>query len=313
LKTLLTFGNRCHEPQKGTYHRKFHINRTLNSKTRSQVGTSSESGSSSNSSGSSSSSSSSSGSDSSSSDSDASSAPSQRSLRSLKTRGHSTDSDSQPPAKKAATPAAKNANKSVPSKAAAEPDKKGQKNKNSKIAYSSDTDDSVPVKPTTNSSSKQRKVPAKPKATATVTPVVRKPAAPASKTTPKGKSNAQNKAAPKQQPKTKSIFSPEHSSESDGPETPVVKAGTSKAIVQNKNGAIKKLPPPKTAPTASASKSKDPPPRRNTRYSTSTSTGSSNSSGTESILIFGFLETDKNDSGMTSHRFPEAKNIVILF
>jgi len=253
----------------------------LNSKTRSQAGTSSESGSSSNSSGSSSSSSSSSGSDSSSSDSDASSAPSQRSLRSLKNRGHSTDSEPQPPAKKAATPAAKNSSKNAPTKSAADSDKKGQKGKNSKPAYSSDTDDSVVVKPTSNS--KQRKVPAKPKATATVTPLLRKQAATVPKPAPKGKANAQNKVPFKQQPKTKSIFSPEHSSESDGPVVPVVKASTSKTPVQNKNGAIKKQPPAKIV--SSASKSKDPPSRRSTRYSTS-STGSSNSSGVYLFLNF---------------------------
>ncbi|XP_059471366.1 histone acetyltransferase KAT7 isoform X2 [Neocloeon triangulifer] len=249
---------------------------------RKKARSSSESGSSSNSSGSSSSSSSSSGSDSSSSDSDGSSAPSQRSLRSVKNRGHSTDSEPQPPPKKTATPAAKNAGKNAPAKSAPDSDKKGQKKANSKPAYTSDSDESVEVKPNTNSSSKQRKVPAKPKATATVTPLLRKAAAPASKSTPKGKANA-NKIPFKAQPKTKSIFSPEHSSESDTPEVSV-KASTSKSTpAQNKNGAIKKQPPIKAA--SSASKSKEPappPPRRNTRYSTSSTTGSSGSSDSSS-------------------------------
>ncbi|XP_065353390.1 histone acetyltransferase KAT7 isoform X2 [Cloeon dipterum] len=243
---------------------------------------SSESGSSSNSSGSSSSSSSSSGSDSSSSDSEGSSAPSQRSVRSLKNRGQSTDSEPQSPPKKAPTNAAKSAGKNAPAKSAPEPDKKSAPKKNSKPAYSSDSEESIVVKPRANSTSKQRKVPAKPKATATVTPLVRKQATPASKSTPRGKANAQNKVPFKQQPKTKSIFSPEHSSESDAPDVPPKTSSTKSTPAQNKNGAIKKQPLPKATSSASKNKEPVPAPKRTTRYSTSSTTGSSGSSDSSS-------------------------------
>ncbi|XP_034242523.1 histone acetyltransferase KAT7 [Thrips palmi] len=272
--------------------------------------TSSESTSGSSSSSSSSNSSSSSGSDSSSSDSENSSA-SQASA--AKSGGRSTDSDSRKSSAKkkvgqnapsgqsnASSGNASSKTNSKPeasgtgSESALEAAKKAAKTRagaqKASQVYSSEDDD-VPPKPTS-----KRKAPAKPKASATVTPQQRQakaPSKPSQAKTNAGKSNSTQKNAPSKDTnsssktnaskqadkknKTKSIFSPENSSESEGPSTPsktippksmankVASALNQKAKQKKESGAVSD----KSAASSASSES-------------GSSTGSSSSSDSDS-------------------------------
>ncbi|KAK3930521.1 Histone acetyltransferase KAT7 [Frankliniella fusca] len=267
--------------------------------------TSSESTSGSSSSSSSSNSSSSSGSDSSSSDSENSSA-SQGSV--AKSGGRSTDSDSRKSnAKKKAPPNApgisSNSNtSSAPgaSKANSKPDVSGTSTgsdnvENAKKAaktragaqkasqvYSSEDED-LPSKAAT-----KRKAPAKPKASATITPQQRQTKPPAKSAQSKantGKANSNVKNAPsKDTPsasksnaskqadkKSKSIFSPDNSSESDGPSTPS-KTVPPKTLANKVSAALNQKGKQKKESGANSDKS----------AATSASSGSASSSGSSS-------------------------------
>ncbi|GLH12369.1 Histone acetyltransferase Tip60, partial [Gryllus bimaculatus] len=250
--------------------------------------TSSETSSSSNSSSSSSSSSSTSGSESSSSDSENSSSSQASAAKSAA----STDSDVRKTPKKKASPvkgknAASNEGESSKSK-----EKTQTKGRNSKVTttYSSESED-IPIKPPP-----KRKPPAKPKATATVTPV-NKPSKPQPrvKATParaanrggnaRGAANKQAESAAQKKLKTKSIFSPENSSESDDASSQPPKLSpmksTAKVVPHNK-------PKPKASakaepvPVAPPPPPPPPPPLTKSNSSTTSTSGSSVSSDSSS-------------------------------
>ncbi|PSN38346.1 hypothetical protein C0J52_26724 [Blattella germanica] len=273
--------------------------------------TSSESTSSSNTSSSSSSSSSSSGSESSSSDSENSSTSQGSAAKS----GHgSTDSDSRnkSPKKKAVPPKAKtsatngsNENDTPKPKEKSQSPTKSRPSKSNPI-YSSESEESHP-KPTA-----KRKPPAKPKASATVTPVNKQTKPPAKTNNSSGNKHPAAKSASninnagpnkkttaaekdtgtkttgttsKQQAdstaqkklKTKSIFSPENSSESDDQTTPPPKLSPMKSTAAKSSSAPKPKPKatakPETVPT---------PPSKSGASSASSTSGSSGSSDSSS-------------------------------